>query len=133
MVNSEAFANRLQKILTYYELTASSFAERIDVGRASISHILSGRNKPSLDFVMKIVKEFSEVELYWLINGKGHFPKSTPVSPPTEKAHSKKEEISVSQKTTSQKVMSSVNGSAEISKVIIFYKDGRFEVFDTQN
>lgn len=128
MINNEAFANRLQKILSYYELTASSFAERIDVGRASISHILSGRNKPSLDFVMKIVKEFSEVELYWLINGKGHFPKSTSVSPPIEKTQSKKEEISVS-----QKVMGSVNNSNEISKVIIFYKDGRFEVFDEQN
>lgn len=133
MVNSEAFANRLQKVLSYYELTASSFAERIDVGRASISHILSGRNKPSLDFVMKIVKEFSEVELYWLINGKGHFPKSTNVSQPLEKQKPQKEEVSVSQNTTSQKVMRSVDNSAEISKVIIFYKDGRFEVFDEQN
>ena len=44
--------------------------------RFSISHILSGRNKPSLDFVLKIIKEFPEVELYWLLNGKGNFPYS---------------------------------------------------------
>ena len=75
MVNSEEFSNRLQKIFEYYDLNASAFADKIDVGRASISHLLSGRNKPSLDFVMRVVKTFPEVELYWLLNGKGEFPK----------------------------------------------------------
>jgi len=58
MVNSEEFSNRLKEIFDFYELSASSFADKIDVGRASISHILSGRNKPSLDFVMKVVSTF---------------------------------------------------------------------------
>src|SRR5690606_9167835 len=74
MVNSEQFANRLQKILQFYDISAATFAEAIDVGRSSISHILSGRNKPSLDFVMKVVQTYPEVELYWLLNGKGSFP-----------------------------------------------------------
>jgi len=55
MVNSLDFSKRLKEIFEYYDLSASSFADQIDVGRASISHILSGRNKPSLDFVMKVV------------------------------------------------------------------------------
>ena len=44
---------RLKVILDYYNLTSSSFAEKIDVPRSSISHLLSGRNKPSLDFILK--------------------------------------------------------------------------------
>ena len=75
MVNSEDFGKRLQKIMDEYELNATNFADEIDVGRSSISHILSGRNKPSLEFVMKVIEAFPEVELYWLLNGKGTFPK----------------------------------------------------------
>lgn len=61
MVNSEKFSTRLQKILEYYDLSAAAFADAIDVGRSSISHILSGRNKPSLDFVLKVVQTYPEV------------------------------------------------------------------------
>ena len=57
--------------MDYYNESASSFAEKIGVQRSSISHILSGRNKPSLDFVLKVLSSFPEVELYWLLNGKG--------------------------------------------------------------
>ncbi|UJH91795.1 helix-turn-helix transcriptional regulator [Antarcticibacterium sp. 1MA-6-2] len=87
MVNSENFSLRLQKILEYYDISAATFADAIDVGRSSISHILSGRNKPSLDFVLKIVQAYPEVELYWLLNGKGSFPSKGNTSVPSEKAN----------------------------------------------
>ena len=74
MVNSAEFAKRLQKILEFYGLSATAFSEEIDFNRSTISHLLSGRNKPSLEFVMKVVQKFPEVELYWLLNGKGNFP-----------------------------------------------------------
>ena len=74
MINTEDFIKRLQKVIDYYGESASSFAEKIGVQRSSISHILSGRNKPSLEFVLKILSSFPEVELYWLLNGKGDFP-----------------------------------------------------------
>ena len=74
MVNAQAFTERLEILLAYYELTASSFADAIGVQRSSISHLLSGRNRPSLDFVMKVIARFPEVNLYWLLNGKGEFP-----------------------------------------------------------
>ena len=69
MINTEQFTKRITQIMEYYDLTAASFADRIEVGRSSISHLLSGRNNPSLDLVMKIIKAFPEVELYWLLNG----------------------------------------------------------------
>ena len=76
MVNSADFAKRLEKILNEYDLSAAAFAQKLQIGRASISHIISGRNKPSLDVVMRIVETFPEVDMYWLLNGKGSFPKT---------------------------------------------------------
>ena len=94
MVNTTDFGNRIQQIMEYYALSASGFADAMGVGRSSISHILSGRNKPSLDFVMKITEAYPEAELHWLLYGKGVFPKSKetvikkeqpiqPTNPPT--------------------------------------------------
>lgn len=78
MVNDKDFGKRIQEIMDYYAVSASSFADYMGVGRSSISHILSGRNKPSLDFVMKITEAYPEVGLQWLLYGKGTFPKSDP-------------------------------------------------------
>ena len=75
MVNIEDFIKRLEIILEYYSLNASSFADKIGVQRSSLSHLLSGRNKPSLDFILKILDVFPDVDLYWILNGKGNFPK----------------------------------------------------------
>ena len=61
MINNSEFAERLTSIMKSYQLSASAFADKIQVPRSSISHLLSGRNKPSLDFVLKVVKEFDEV------------------------------------------------------------------------
>ena len=67
--------DRIKLILDFYNLSASTFADMIDVPRSSISHLLSGRNKPSLDFIIKVEKAFDDVELEWLVDGKGMFPK----------------------------------------------------------
>ena len=74
MVNTVEFVRRLEKVMNYYGLSASAFADKIGVQRSTISHLLTGRNKPSLEFVLKVVKSFPEVNLYWLLNGKGSFP-----------------------------------------------------------
>ncbi|PKG44256.1 helix-turn-helix domain-containing protein [Psychroflexus sp. MES1-P1E] len=135
MVNSLDFTKRLKEIFEYYDLSASSFADRIDVGRASISHIISGRNKPSLDFVMKVVSNFKEVELYWLLNGKGHFPPSSKNN--TNGIKAKKEfvdDIKPEKPKTIEPLLNEYSKQAshskkEIQKVIIFYTDGSFESF----
>ena len=63
MINTDHFVKRLETIFEYYGLTASLFADKINVQRSSISHLLSGRNKPSLDFILKVIENFPEVEL----------------------------------------------------------------------
>lgn len=65
------FVNRLEFLLQHYEFTASTFADKIGVQRSSLSHLLSGRNKPSLDLIMKIYDAFPELNLYWLLKGEG--------------------------------------------------------------
>ena len=62
---------RISKIIAYSEFSLSEFADEIEVQRSSISHVTSGRNKPSLDFLMKIKNRFPELEWEWLIEGKG--------------------------------------------------------------
>ena len=68
---------RISKVIAYSELSLSEFADEIEVQRSSISHITSGRNKPSLDFLMKIKNRFAELEWEWLIEGTGEMIKKS--------------------------------------------------------
>lgn len=67
---------RILLILKTRNLSASQFADEINVQRSSISHILSGRNNPSLEFILKIVKKFPEIDIEWLLTGKGQMIKT---------------------------------------------------------
>ena len=62
---------RISQIMQKEEMTAAQFAEKIGLSPSSLSHILNGRNNPSLDVVMKIHKACSYVNLPWLIYGEG--------------------------------------------------------------
>ncbi|MEP1488260.1 MAG: helix-turn-helix transcriptional regulator [Algibacter sp.] len=121
MINNEDFAKRLKKVIEYYGESASSFAEKISAQRSSISHILSGRNKPSLDFVLKVLSTFPEVELYWLLNGKGEFPKTKPTT--STKTDLPKEIVKTfeTHKTETNKT---------IERIVVFYSDGSFKNFE---
>lgn len=139
MVNSEQFAERLQMLFDYYELSAGTFADEIEVGRPSISHILSGRNKPSLDFVMKVVKRFKEVDLYWLLNGKGSFPSTSIKSPTNTKENFRSTIPNFVGQNTKDTVHNNDNletktiseyPNREVTKIILCYADGSFEIFD---
>ncbi len=122
MINTDDFVNRLQKVMDFYGESASSFAEKIGVQRSSISHVLSGRNKPSLDFVLKILSSFPEVELYWLLNGKGNFP------PKTENEIAKeKQAIKIDKSKWSQD-----HYHKNIDRIVIFFSDGSFQNFEAK-
>ncbi len=56
-------------------LSSSQFAEKIGVQRSSVSHVISGRNRPSLDFVKKILDAFPDISYEWLISGDGEMIK----------------------------------------------------------
>jgi DNA-binding XRE family transcriptional regulator len=67
---------RISRVIEYSNLTPSEFADEIDVQRSSISHITSGRNKPSLEFIIKIKSRFPELLWDWLVTGEGEMLKS---------------------------------------------------------
>lgn len=81
---------RISKVIEYSNLTPSEFADEIDVQRSSISHITSGRNKPSLEFIIKIKSRFPEILWDWLVNGEGEMLKSDDPEPIEEEASEEK-------------------------------------------
>lgn len=69
--------SRIQKVIQLKKLTSSAFADQVGVPRSTISHILSGRNNPSLEFVQKVLDSFPEIRTEWLVRGEGHMLKAT--------------------------------------------------------
>ncbi len=67
---------RLQQFLFAENISQAQFAETINVARASVSHILSGRNKPGFDFISGMVAKYPNLNVEWLITGKGKMYKS---------------------------------------------------------
>jgi transcriptional regulator with XRE-family HTH domain len=136
MVNSIEFAKRIEKILSFYGISATAFAVAIDFNRSTISHILSGRNKPSLEFVLKIVETYPEVELYWLLNGKGSFPpaQDSRITISEEKIEEVKNETKpfTQQKVNTENslpLISTKTSTSKIDRIVIFYADGSFKEY----
>ena len=91
---------RFQKWLNSEDISATQLSNNINVSRATISHILTGRNKPSIDILDKILNKYPNINLNWLVSGMGN--------------------ISNILKDTS------VN-KKNIKKVIVFYDDTSFD------
>ena len=144
-MNKDLFINRLKDIIQYYGLTSSTFAEKINVPKSSISHLMSGRNKASLDFVLKVIDKFPDVDLYWLLYGEGVFPKSknevsnnlpqTKISSSINKAIDSpslfsefKNNDTLKDDTQQKKI--NTKTSKKLIKVILFYNDGSFDEFN---
>ena len=113
MINTLAFTSRLKKVMDFHQLSASLFADKVGVQRSSISHILSGRNKPSLDFILKVTSIFSDVDIHWLLNGKGSFPSNEENNPPS----------------TLPLFNSDAEKAKKIARIVVFYADGTFDEF----
>lgn len=66
---------RLLQIMEYYNYSPSIFADEIGVIRSSISHIISGRNKPGVELIQKVLARFEDVSADWLLSGRGEMLK----------------------------------------------------------
>lgn len=64
--------DRLELILQFYSINSSRLAELLNVQRSGISHILSGRNNPSYDFLVSLLRAFPEINAQWLLTGHGN-------------------------------------------------------------
>jgi transcriptional regulator with XRE-family HTH domain len=101
IVNFKFMYQRLKNWMESEGLKSSSLADTIGVNRATISHILSGRNKPSIDFLEKLLSAYPNINANWLISGIGYMHSDI-----------KKNEVVSTKK---------------IGKVVVFYDDNSFE------
>ena len=141
--------NRVLSLINREKLSSSKFAEIIDVQRSSISHIISGRNKPSLDFIQKVLREFPSLNPNWLVTGKGAMYFETTqneidFSSDNLQANEKlKKEVSESnisedknrlQNTTVNSVnnLQEKTSNRKIEKIIVFYNDNSFETLNPE-
>ena len=143
---------RIALILQTQNLTVSQFADRIGVQRSALSHVLGGRNNPSLDFVTKILRAFPEIRSQWLLFGEGKmYDAMAEVRPAEEAAVAVPPEvvetppaavaempmaISETVETAAESEMPDMADFAPVQaedsrlvKVVFFYSDGRFEEY----
>ena len=116
---------RIKKIISDNNLSNSSFADKIGVTRSSISHVLSGRNNPSLDLIIKIVKSFDEINANFLLTGNSLTPieatdnegllnKNMTLFPELDINPIAKEEIKIDEEL--------------VKSVILIYENNKFEI-----
>lgn len=131
----EVIVQRIQEVIDHYGLTISTFADEIGVQRSSISHLLSGRNKPSLDFVLKLVAAFPDVNLYWLLKGEGSFPPNSPN--PDIKSELESEPLKNTENLSAKEIPSDlktdISDNRNPNQIALFYPDGTFKVFKPKN
>ena len=101
--------DRIRLIMKVNELNASAFADIIDVNKSSISHVLSGRNRPSLDFLEKIISHFPNVNASWLITGETREGEFIP----------------------DEALVTTSANKKEIEYIAVFYSDGTFRRYQS--
>lgn len=150
--------DQIQEILRREELTSSQFADKIGVQRSSVSHVLSGRNKPGFDFIHKILEAFPAISAEWLITGygdmykqrrssgglfEGPFSETSP-APDEEKLSPRIESAGIGsppKQAEKKQVEGEARGSEkeveievekEVEKVIVFYSDKTFREYRSE-
>lgn len=146
---------RIKQLMERKKLAAAQFADEIGIQRSSLSHVLSGRNKPSLDFMLKIKNRFPEIDLDWLLLGKGNMEfNQQEIKPPYESTTdktvtvqselrfdpSRKEITDKKENLPSQGADDDVSGYGKQKQmkkekpvsIILIYKNGTFSSYEPQ-
>ncbi|RFC55110.1 XRE family transcriptional regulator [Brumimicrobium aurantiacum] len=135
-----SISERLQMVIKMNGMTNAAFADKVGVQRSSISHVLAGRNKPSIDFIQKTLNTFPKVNADWLITGKkiGRTIDDSQQVESMEAESTSKEQPQVREEEprrynnapvtdlpeTSSNTLSKTK---KISRIVVFYEDGTFE------
>lgn len=162
--------DRIKQIMDNEQLSSSAFADKLQLGRAVISHILNGRNNPSLDVVTRILTNMDYINPTWLITGTGNMYKHekensthqnieqswkvqeqnvngqpdlfsqnyvNPSISPKESEYGRENIVEQSKNTVQDAVNKEIIyqklPDKKISKIIIYYTDNTFEVFNAEN
>lgn len=133
----EEIVKRITQILEEQQLSSSAFADTIGVQRSSISHVLSGRNKPSLEFILKTVRAFPSYSTDWLLFGKENETRAAYPITKDETLPSTVQEMSFPNQSIPEEIsstpMSTFKSQTGIDKIVLLYKDGRFTEYIPKN
>ena len=110
---------RLLQFLSAENITQSQLADTLNVARAGISHILSGRNKPGYDFIESLMLHYPDLNIEWLITGKGRMYNA-------RRDDESPENAPITEIDTSNNTIEQFDTKRSISKIIIYYTDGTF-------
>ncbi|MBQ9462940.1 MAG: helix-turn-helix transcriptional regulator [Bacteroidales bacterium] len=118
---------RLLRFLEAENISQAQFADTIGVARASISHIISGRNKPGFDFIVSTARHFPALNIEWLLTGAGRMYKTTE----SELFGSQEDSVLLpsDNQAFDERQKNPQNCKRKISHITVFYSDGTFEEF----
>lgn len=142
--------NRLKQFLAAENITQAQFADNLNVVRASVSHVLSGRNNPGFDFIKAMMAKYPRLNIEWLIFGKGKMykdPESPKAEPqdegqlfPIYESESSlripeilhEDILPVSEPSTTEinsldNIIQPIKGQRKVSKIIVLFDDGTFQ------
>ena len=127
---------RLQQFLGAENISQSQFADSIGVARASVSHILAGRNKPGYDFILSMARHYPALNIEWLITGNGRMYKAVSGQAPVQNESGSESlfpeveivpEAPVIERNTLDVRPKRAKTQRSISKIVVFYDDNSFE------
>lgn len=118
--------DRFKYIMKINQLTASAFANEIGVQASSVSHVLSGRNKPSLEFIQKILNRYPKVDASWLINGNPGSKHNLEFALETKESNAQADVLE-----PRPEKLAKVSGDKSIERILVFYSDKTFEEFQS--
>ena len=116
-------------------LTASRLAEILEIKPAAVSHILSGRNKPSFELICKLVNRFPQINPYWLLgDAEEMLNTNAPISTLENSVPTSGTLFKIGEDGTapelpkfSEQATSPISTRSDIAKIIIVYQDQTFE------
>jgi transcriptional regulator with XRE-family HTH domain len=124
--------DRINEIIRNKNLSPSQFADAIGIQRSGMSHLLSGRNKPSLEFVLKTLKAFPEIDPVWLLLGERK-KEVQPVSATDDGLLDLRvEEISQTPPPPRPEKVKEKRSLRKAEKMVVFYDDRTFEMYYTE-
>jgi len=125
MISHSEIIDRVKKIISANGLTNSSFADKIGVPRSSISHVLSGRNNPSLDLIIKILQSFDGISANYLLSG----DVLTPIQPITYKDQEYNNMTLFPELDLKKEPKEEIKIDEDLVKsVILVYENNKFEI-----
>lgn len=140
-----AMKERIAQIIQKEGMTAGQFAEKVGISSSALSHILSGRNNPSLDFVMKIHKACDYISLNWLLYGEGEMetdveegenainPSQSAIPPENRTENESNSPSYIPKEIVREEIKYIEKPSRKITEIRIFFDNGTYEIFKPEN